>query len=416
MRRRGRRLAHHCAGQGRNLCSAHGKDTGGEAAEEANCAKGPQDPSGEGAKNPDGTKDTFGRLLVAETLKIKLNRRTGRYDVPVPVAGSNRRKWIPTGARTLDEARKIVAKSGVDRLVLLANANALTADALATITAGRRVSCSELLEGWKTENAGRLSDATLATYEVQLSALFNSEHCGGKTLNHVTREALDRFVNAKDAKYSSRVKKLAAIRSFYKYAKAHNYILENLADMSFVRIREMRVDQMERRPIFPLTESEYRAIQAAPDVAPFWKQVTAIAYWTGLRFIDCVALEWASVSEDFLVVWTKKRGKRVALPLDDPLLGGGELRAVFASIPRTDDTYCFPKERASYISGKRSKFPTAFKEILVKLGIAFKSFHSTRHAAITRMALAGRDIIEIGKLVGHGSPETTRIYDHSKPS
>jgi hypothetical protein len=32
------------------------------------------------------------------------------------------------------------------------------------------------------------------------------------------------------------------------------------------------------------------------------------------------------------------------------------------------------------------------------------------------MALAGRDIIEIGKLVGHGSPETTRIYDHSKPS
>ena len=225
---------------------------------------------------------------MAETLKIKLNRRTGRYDVPVPVAGSNRRKWIPTGARTLDEARKIVAKSGVDRLVLLANANALTADALATITAGRRVSCSELLEGWKTENAGRLSDATLATYEVQLSALFNSEHCGGKTLNHVTREALDRFVNAKDAKYSSRVKKLAAIRSFYKYAKAHNYILENLADMSFVRIREMRVDQMERRPIFPLTESEYRAIQAAPDVAPFWKQVTAIAYWTGLRFIDCV--------------------------------------------------------------------------------------------------------------------------------
>ena len=229
-------------------------------------------------------------------------------------------------------------------------------------------------------------------------------------LTAITRNSLERFVNAGGAHKSTRVGRLAAIRSFFKYARAKNFILVNPADITFVRRRELEIDQLETAERFPLSEGEFRRILAV--ASPFWKAVTSIAYWTGLRFSDCVALEWASVGPDFLTVWTKKRGKRVALPLDDPLLGAGELRAVLAGIPRADPVYCFPAQRAECLAGRRSKYPTAFAEMLINLGITNKSFHSTRHAAITRFAIAGKSLEEIGQLVAHADPETTSRYIH----
>ena len=84
-------------------------------------------------------------------IEIKLNWRTGCYDVPVPIAGTNRRRWVSTGARDLKRARETIAESGVDRLVMLANANALTAEAVSIVTAGRRVTCDEIILGWQEE-------------------------------------------------------------------------------------------------------------------------------------------------------------------------------------------------------------------------------------------------------------------------
>ncbi len=349
---------------------------------------------------------------MTDSLEIRLNPRSGRYDVPVPVAGTGRRRWVTTGARTLEAARKVVAESGVDRLVLLANAGALTSEAVSIVTAGRRVTCDELLAGWAQEAAGRWSDGTLRNYRTSLVAFLDHADAHSKPLSDVTRDTLHRFVNKGLLKLTARRGRMAAVKSFYRYARAHNYVLENLADTIFVQRRNMRVDQLESIGAFPLTEEEYRQIMQADFVSEFWKAVTAIAYWTGLRFVDCVCLEWASITPDFLIVWTKKRGKRVALPLDDPLIGGGELRKIIGDIAETDPVFVFPAERAIYLSPKRSLFPMQFQAILRRLGITWKSFHSTRHAAISRMARAGSSLESIGRLVGHGSTEQTAAYVH----
>ena len=50
--------------------------------------------------------------------------------------------------------------------------------------------------------------------------------------------------------------------------------------------------------------------------------------------------------------------------------------------------------------------------LLTKLGISFKTFHSTRHAFATRMKLAGKTLEQIGKLIGHSDVKTTGIYVH----
>ena len=45
-------------------------------------------------------------------------------------------------------------------------------------------------------------------------------------------------------------------------------------------------------------------------------------------------------------------------------------------------------------------------------GIENKSFHSLRHAAISRFAAAGMTLERIGKIVAHSDPATTAAYVH----
>lgn len=345
-------------------------------------------------------------------LEIRKNWRTGQYDVPVPVVGSRKKKWITTGERTLERAREVIAESGVDRMVAIANADAVSAGALSIIVSGRKVTCREVVDGWVQENSGSWSPQTGAQYRTYVGAFFDRYNAWSKPLVAVKRDSLHRFVNGGAVKHSTKKMRLASLRSLYKYARIHNYVIEDWAATVVVQVREMNLEQLETRDIFPLAVEDLRAILDDAKVSVFWKAVTSLAYWTGLRFSDCVCLEWASITPDALIVWTRKRGKRVALPLDDPLIGGGALRAILAAIPRTDPTYCFPSERLVYLSDGRNRFPTAFKELLTRLEIDFKSFHSTRHAAISRFAMAGKTLEEIGVLVAHSNPATTAVYIH----
>lgn len=345
-------------------------------------------------------------------LEPRWNWRTGYWDVPIPIPGRRRKRWVTTGAPTEAEARKVIQESGVDRLVLLARSGALTESAISIVTAGKLVTAGEIRDGWAKETAERLSPCTMQTYVGQIGALFGRQRCDTKPLSAITRATLQAFVN-QDAKLSTRSVRLAAIRSLYKYARAYNFVTLDLAATVFVARREMTIEQLEGKKVFPLTVEDYRTLMASPEVRPFWKRMTALGYWTGLRFVDCVSLEWSSINDDFLIVWTKKRGARVAIPLDDPLLGAGELRAIFAEM-RTetgkDKTYCFPKEREIYHARKSRAFPTQYGSLLRRHGILWKSFHSTRHAAITRLAIAGRSLEEIGRVVGHSETATTASY------
>ena len=58
------------------------------------------------------------------------------YEVPIPNPSRGQMKWISTGCRSLADAAEVIAESGVNRLVDLANAKAVTAAAIQIITAG----------------------------------------------------------------------------------------------------------------------------------------------------------------------------------------------------------------------------------------------------------------------------------------
>jgi integrase/recombinase XerC len=349
-------------------------------------------------------------------LEIRFNERSRFYDVPVPIAGTNRRRWISTGCRSLAEAAGVVADSGVNRLVHLANAKAVTQAAIQIITAGRKVTCTEILGSFTCESAGRWSDVTLAAHRTNIMAFFRWVGCASKPLVEVERKTVLEWVNHGDAAYNTRCVRMSSMRALYRYARARNFVLENMAEDAFIDRRKMSHDELEPARVEPFTEAEFWKIVNYPDITTFWRYATCISYWSGLRFSDCVCLEWDSITVSGLIVWTRKRGKRIVLPWTDTVLGVKELEVIFACMAREDKTYVFPEERAQYVSGKRSRFPTAYRTLLDKLEIKGKSFHSLRHTAATRLKAAGKTLEDIGQVLGHSSIETTKIYVHSPPS
>jgi integrase len=126
-------------------------------------------------------------------------------------------------------------------------------------------------------------------------------------------------------------------------------------------------------------------------------------------------LEWESISDSHLTVWTVKQDKRVRLPLSNPLIGGGVLRKCFEEIEYKDKKYCFPDwAEAAKDPKKRSRFSVYFNRFLGRLGIEGKSFHCFRHSFVSRVKAESYDssLEKIASWVGHSRVETTKGYLH----
>ena len=111
-------------------------------------------------------------------------------------------------------------------------------------------------------------------------------------------------------------------------------------------------------------------------------------------------MEWASVAEDRLIVWTDKRDRRVELPMPP------ELVPVFAGLQRTGPNVLpFVYEshrdvRAWYCLKKKADLPRE----LVR--------HCLRHTYATELLKSGLPVEQIQKRLGHFSVQMTQKYLH----
>lgn len=354
--------------------------------------------------------------MVAMAPTIKKNARTGHYDVLVPVPGGVKRgkhKWISTGETSRHRAESVVSEAGVDRLVLLANAGALTADAISVVTTGRRFTAADIMEAWEKDSAMDVSGGTVTTYKTLLVAFFEGEDAMRKPLPALKRHHLDVYVNDPECKASSRHTRLAALRSLWGFAQANAYISGNLAQTIRVRHNNMTHVQREKEAAIPITADEYQTLVTSPKLTKFWRRAVILGYWLGIRIGDVARFQSESIGPDWVIVWTNKRGKRIKLPLTDPLIGHADLLQVLAEMKaETPAGYCFPVENEIINSKKRHHLSMAAIRLLEKHAIQFKSFHSFRSSAACRWDAAGKTLLEIGELLAHSDEETTKGYIH----
>ena len=243
-------------------------------------------------------------------------------------------------------------------------------------------------------------------------------------------KTLDSFINVKDGStLLTRKLRLSVARSYMIYCEAEGFILKNPAKIIKIRQRDLTHKQKEPREVLPFTRDEFDcAIKGFNDFigkkgqihyhkrareCRFFIAACTIAWWTGLRFGDICKLEIATYTKDTLIVHTDKTNKRVALPLENELIGAGAVKECLDAIDIVNEHHFFPEQLERYNHEyHRCYLHKNFKNWMKRFGIPNRTFHSLRHSFVSRLHEAGSTLEEIGELVGHSRVETTKGYCH----
>ena len=342
--------------------------------------------------------------------------KSGIYSVRYTANGQTTSTSLRTSNKKIaqEEFNKIKAVEDTKR------AGAATRDAVAKIVTGSSLKFNEVLKQfveWR-EMQGKAPSST-HQYHMWIQSFATSAGIGDSPISSVTSEMVSDYVNKEDkAKSSTKTLRLTAIKAFFEFASIRQYCLSNPAAIVSVNARKLTHTQKERAVKVPFTKKEYKKIishlsSATTAHSNFFYVGTILSYWTGLRLGDIASLEWDSIGQGTLAVWTDKSNKRVELPTNAKETGDGIIQKALDRIPLEDDTYCFPEERLIYLDQRlKARFSIYYKRVLNALDIEGKSFHCLRHSFVTRLAKSGMELEDIAKLVGHSSTDTTEIYNH----
>ena len=346
-------------------------------------------------------------------MKLKKSDKTGQWSVMFRTA-AGKTVSKPLGTKSKAEAIELVKAAKIEELETAARVGALTRDAVTSIISGRNVKLVSVMDEYREfREAKAHSQNSIYSDETMLNAFIRHAGLNAAGIGDVTTKAINKYINNQDKSgLSHRKQRLTAIRGFMAYAIANAYILKDPTYGCAVDASKLSHGQKERRISPPFTEKDYLELR---KMAPyFWRQAADFAWWTGLRLSDIACLEWESFTEDHLVVHTLKTDKRVALPYDDPLIGGGILRETISEIEEGDKTYCFPLQREIIKDKKRrATLSVYFKRVInrVWLNEIDRTFHSFRRSFVTRCKKSGKTLEDIGVWVGHSNAETTEKYN-----
>lgn len=252
---------------------------------------------------------------------------------------------------------------------------------------------------------------TLRGYTSDLNEL--ADFLGDKKPAEVTHLDLRRFLVTLKEKNSSKrtmVRKLAAIRSFYKFLFKERLVAKNPADSVFT-------PKLERHlPEFLDMDKTIRLVTAPCDTEASGvrdRAILEVLYSTGMRVSELVGLDREDI--DLIAGAVKVRGKgrkeRIAM------LGKESQRAIRAY---------FDQKKANGLELKAGVFLNMrgtrltdrsvrriVDKYVRKCSIEQKiSPHSIRHSFATHLLNNGADLRSVQELLGHKNLSTTQIYTH----
>jgi integrase/recombinase XerC len=232
----------------------------------------------------------------------------------------------------------------------------------------------------------------------------------------ITAVELRGFLSAlHDAGYAktSIARKLASLRSFYKYGQREGWASNNPA-------RALRNPRKGRSlPHFLTTEEIGKLLSAPPAASPMGVRDRAIIetmYSAGLRVSELVGLSDGDVDmpQGVLLVRGKGRRERIS-PLGSyavrALQAWLKLRVVAKSEPQGREAPVFTNRFGTRLTTR--SVGRMLEKYLRETGLDQRtSPHTLRHSFATHLLDRGADIRSVQELLGHKSLVTTQIYTH----
>lgn len=318
-----------------------------------------------------------------------------------------------TKERDFERAKAVVKEARIREIEMAAKAGALNAEALTAIQAGKKLRAREAFAEWiDALNKSDCSANTIANYSSVVAQWMRELGAEDWVIAKALKADNTRsFINTGGR--SNREYRAKALRRFSRFCFTRAYVVGDPVAEVEVRIKGLTHEQKEGRKRVPVTPDDYKKLMTVAD--GFHRFAVALSYWTGLRLVDICCLEWASIDNESITLWMQKTGKRIEIPLSEPLIGGSELQGFIFEMTMfsSHKVYCFPGQRDTILDPKaRAKLSVQFGRLFAKAGVKGKTFHCLRHAFATRLREAGKTVEQIGKLVGHADAATTERYIH----
>jgi len=256
-----------------------------------------------------------------------------------------------------------------------------------------------------TGDPAEAATATQSQTTVQQLILAADSNTIRKYMAHLSRQQYSKATTAR---------KLATLRSFYKFLVKRNYLASN-------PVMSIKTPRQEKKlPRFLEYEEVQRLLNTPPTNTWLGARDRAILetlYSTGMRVSELVALNMEDV--DFLgeVIHIRGKGKKERI---SPI-GSSALQAIqhyiefrnkrMANDSSFDARVLFANKHGKRLSTRsvRRKMDKYLREAGLDPSI---SPHTLRHSFATHMLNNGADLRSVQELLGHQSLSTTQVYTH----
>lgn len=255
------------------------------------------------------------------------------------------------------------------------------------------------------------SGHTVTNYKIDLREF--SESIKDKPVEQVTHLDVRLFLaRMKEKNFSKRsvARKMACLRSFFKFLYREGYIKSNPA----VSLSTPKIDK--KLPLFLSTDDAARLMES-PDPSDVIglrdRAILETLYSTGVRVSELVSLDKEDI--DFISGVLKVRGKGKKERLVP--IGDKALRAIKAYFEKIKVININEKKPVFLNKNNRRASDRAVRRIVHKYIHKTSlneniSPHSLRHSFATHMLDRGADLRSVQELLGHANLSTTQIYTH----
>jgi len=221
------------------------------------------------------------------------------------------------------------------------------------------------------------------------------------------------FLRDREYSKSTTARKLATLRSFYKFCLKRGHAKVN----PLVTIRTPR--QEKRLPKY-LEEAEVRKLLETPDVSTLLgardRAMLETMYSTGVRVSELVDLNIADVDFVGEALHIRGKGKKERVTPISPTALAWIRR--YMDMRRADPRSASFNQEAVFVNkhGQRLSTRSVRRKLDKYLAICGLdptiSPHTLRHSFATHLLARGADLRSVQELLGHQSLSTTQIYTH----
>ncbi len=237
---------------------------------------------------------------------------------------------------------------------------------------------------------------------------------GHKKIDEIKRGDIKEFGHKKlDQVSPKRVRTLVnCIKAIFDIAIDYEHIVTNPAQA---------IQLPKHKPIemMPFSKEEVEALLS--NAEGWFRNYLAVAFYTGARHGEIIALQWSDIDFQELTISITKRIKKGQIdtpktqssirkvPIFKPLLPYLEEQFRLCQEAKTLAVFFNPHTGRAFLDTK--KLTQFWKPLLQKCGFEYRRFYNTRHTFVTQMIRAGVPILDISQMVGHKSiDETMRTY------